>query len=356
MNTIAIDAMGGDSAPAPEVEGALSAVRKNGLRAILVGDEERVQAELRRLGASPGDRIQVVHASEVVTMHDHPGQVFRQKRESSMRKAFDLVKAGEADAVVSAGNSGALLSHALFVLGRLPGVERPGIVTVFPTPDGTLTLCDMGANVEVRPTMLAQFGILGAHYDRVLHGHQRPRVGLLSNGTEDSKGTELTRAAHELLVRAAADTHAQFEYVGYVEGSGLFNGDIDVVATDGFTGNVVLKLSEGVSQAVIRMVKRQLESSIRAKLGAALAKPALQKLRQVIHYSEAGGAVLLGVKKLVMICHGRSSGLAMENAIRACDGFVTANLPEELAAAIERHQRVWQKVENGSAAAASGDA
>jgi glycerol-3-phosphate acyltransferase PlsX len=279
-----------------------------------------------------------------------------------LRVAFDLVRAGEASAVVSAGNSGAVLSHALFLLKRLPDVERPGIVTVFPrplshaerdaaarrgdadesdVPMGTLVLCDMGANVEVKPTMLAQFGILGAHYDRIVHGHARPRVGLLSNGSEDTKGTDLTRAAHAILRQAAENPDAQFQYVGYVEGSELFRGDIDVVATDGFTGNVVLKVSEGVSQIVLRMVKGALTSTLRAKLGAALVKPALLALRQAIDYSEAGGAVLAGVDGLVVICHGRSDANAMKNAVKAADEDARCGLVDQLARAMKRHHGLW---------------
>jgi glycerol-3-phosphate acyltransferase PlsX len=353
MNAIALDAMGGDHAPAPEIAGALAAVRDNHLKVVLCGDEARLRAELAKAGGAEGEQIEIRHAPEVVTMEDHPGKVFRQKRRSSMRVAFDLVTAGEAAAVVSAGNSGAMLSHAVFLLKRLPDVERPGIVTVFPTPSGTLVLCDMGANVEVRPTMLAQFGILGAHYDRIVHGHARPRVGLLSNGSEEVKGTDLTRAAHAMLSQAARNPEAQFEYTGYVEGSGLFGGDIDVVATDGFTGNVVLKVSEGVSQTVLRMVKGALTSSVRAKLGAALVKPALLKLRDRISYSEAGGAVLAGVSGVVIICHGRSEPQAIKNAIKAADRFVGLGLTEQMAMAMTRHHGVWV---DPPAAASSGEA
>lgn len=357
-SVIAVDAMGGDHAPGPEVAGAAAAVRSGDVRVVLCGDRDRLRAELAKIGAREDDRLSIRHATQVVDMHDHPGRAFRQKRDSSLRVAFDLVRAGEAAAVVSAGNSGAVLSHALFLLKRLPDVERPGIVTVFPRPPsdaeraraeergeeaamGTLVLCDMGANVEVKPTMLAQFGILGAHYDRITHGHARPRVGLLSNGSEESKGTELTRAAHAILRQAAQNPEAAFEYIGYVEGSELFRGDIDVVATDGFTGNIVLKTSEGVSQAVLRMVKRALTSTLRAKLGAALAMPALMALRQSIDYSAVGGAVLAGVDGLVIICHGRSDGVAIKNAIEAADEEARAGMVEQLASAMKRHHGLW---------------
>jgi phosphate acyltransferase len=355
-NVIAVDAMGGDHAPAPEVAGAAAAVREADLRVVLCGDRDKLTAELAKIGAREDDRLAIRHASQVVGMHDHPGRAFRQKRDSSLRVAFELVRAREAQAIVSAGNSGAVLSHALFLLKRLPDVERPGILTVFPRPHtaqeraeakgelgamGTLVLCDMGANVEVKPTMLAQFGILGALYDRVVHGHARPRVGLLSNGSEESKGTELTRAAHAILRQAAENPDAQFQYVGYVEGSELFGGHIDVVATDGFTGNVVLKVSEGVSQIVLRMVKAALTSTLRAKLGAALVKPALMALRQSIDYSEFGGAVLAGVDGLVVICHGRSDAVAMKNAIKAADDDARYGLVEQLARAMKRHHGLW---------------
>ena len=356
MSAIAVDAMGGDHAPGPEVAGAVAAVRDTEVKVILCGDRDRIRAELAAAGGEEGERIELRHAAEVVSMHDHPGKAFRQKRNSSLRVAFDAATSGEAAAVVSAGNSGAMLSHALFLMKRLPDVERPGIVTVFPRPlsdaeaaarsdggdMGTLVLCDMGANVEVKPTMLAQFAVLGAHYDRIVHGHARPRVGLLSNGTEDLKGTELTRAAHAILRRAAEDPEVAFEYVGYVEGSDLLRGGIDVVATDGFTGNVVLKVSEGVSQAVLRMVKSALLSSARAKLGAALVKPALLALRDRISYSEAGGALLCGVDGVVTICHGKSDARAIKNAIVAADRFAREGLVAQLAGAIHRHQGLWR--------------
>ncbi len=343
MTVIAVDAMGGDNAPGPEVAGAVAAARELALDIVLVGDEARLTAELDARGAGREPRIRVRHASEAVTMDDAPAQAFRQKRDSSLRVALELAKAGEVAGVVSAGNSGAVLAHGLFVLRRLPGVERPGIATVFPTPTGTLVLCDMGANVEVKPAVLAQFGVLGAHYDRLLHGHERPRVGLLSNGTEESKGTELTRAAHRILASCAEHPDAQFEYVGYVEGSELFRGDIDVVATDGFTGNVVLKLSEGVSEAVMRMVKAKLAASARAKLGGYLAKPALMELRDSIHYSGTGGAPLVGLDGVVMICHGRSDARAIKNAIGATGQLAEKALPAALGAAIERHQALWKQ-------------
>lgn len=333
--------MGGDHAPAPEVAGAVAAVREAPIDVVLVGDQPRLRSELRRLGAAHEPRVRVRHASEVVTMDDAPADAFRRKRDSSMRVAFDLAKAGEADAVVSAGNSGAMLGHALFVLGRLPGVERPGIVTVFPTPAGTLVLCDMGANVEVKPSMLAQFAVLGACYDQVVHGHGRPRVGVLSNGTEASKGTELTRAGDAMLRRIAMHPGAGFRYLGYVEGSHLMTGEIDVVATDGFTGNVVLKAGEGVAEAMFRMIKAAVQRSLRGRLGGALLRPVLQEVKRSIDYAETGGALLAGVRGVVTICHGRSDTTAIKNAIKLSHRFVRAGLLGRLGQAIERHRELW---------------
>lgn len=345
MNRIALDAMGGDRAPGPEVAGAVAAVREAPIELLLVGDESRLGPELSRLGAGSESRLRVVHATEVVTMDDAPAQVFRQKRDSSMRVAFDLVHAGEAQAVVSAGHSGAMLSHALFVLGRLPGVERPGIVTVFPVPRGSLVLCDMGANVEVKPAMLAQFAVLGACYDQVVHGHARPRVGLLSNGTEPSKGTDLTRSAHALLQAASGHPDARFRYTGYIEASQLFRGEIDVLATDGFTGNVVLKLTEGMAEAVLRMLGAALSESALGRMGKLLVGPALSGVKKSIDYAETGGALLAGVKGVVTICHGRSDATAIKNAIKLSDRFVRANLVGELGKAIQAHPSMWQRAD-----------
>lgn len=320
--------MGSDRAPAPEVAGAVRAARAQPtLHITLVGDAPRLEAllanELR-------DRIDIVHATEVVTMHDHPGQAFRQKPDSSMRVAVDRIAAGEGDAVVSAGNSGAMLATALFILGRLPGIERPAIVTVLPTPSGPLVLCDAGANVEPKPAHLAQFGVLGAAYDRVVHGRARPRLGLLSNGSEPGKGNVLTRDAHTLLAAASG----AFQYVGYVEGSDLFRGVVDVIATDGFTGNVVLKTCEGIAEGLFGLVRQELEKTPLARLGSALVAPALRGLAKRIDYTEIGGALLAGVTKPAVIAHGRSDATAIASAIRAAAQFAERALPAQLAASL----------------------
>jgi len=327
---IVVDAMGSDRAPGPEVVGALRAVRASRFRVTLVGDASRIEAELARAGRTSDDAIEVVHASEVITMHDHPAQAFRTKLDASMRVAVARVTEGEGDAVVSAGNSGAMLACALFLMGRLPHVERPAIVTVLPTPAGPLVLCDAGANTEPKPSHLAQFGLLGAAYDRVVHGRPRPRLGLLSNGSEPGKGTPLTREAHALLAAASGD----FQYIGYVEGSDLFRGVVDVLATDGFTGNIVLKTCEGIAEGMFGLVRQELEKTPRARLGAALVAPALRHLAKRIDYAEIGGALLAGVTRPAVIAHGRSDANAMASAIRAAANFAERSLPAQLAAAI----------------------
>jgi len=322
---VVVDAMGSDRAPGPEVAGALRVAREGTVEVVLVGDRARLEPEV-----GGEKRVHVVHASEVVTMHDHPGKVFRGKPDSSMRVAVQQVADGHGDAVVSAGNSGAMLATSLFVLGRLPGIERPAIVTVLPTPSGPLVLCDAGANVEPKAAQLAQFGVIGAAYDRVVHDRARPRLGLLSNGSEAGKGNALTREAHALLSAATG----AFQYVGYVEGSDPFRGVVDVIATDGFTGNIVLKTCEGIAEGLFGLVRQELEKTPIARLGSALVAPALRGLAKRIDYTEIGGALLAGVSKPAVIAHGRSDAAAIASAIRAAAGFAERKLPDQLAAAL----------------------
>jgi glycerol-3-phosphate acyltransferase PlsX len=308
MTRVVLDAMGSDAAPAPELAGALEAA-KDGIEVVLVGDPARLD----------GHGLPVIPAAEVVTMEDHPVQSMRDKPRSSMRLAFDRVKAGEADAVVTAGNSGAALVLGVRVLGRLDGVDRPAIVTVLPTPHGPLTLCDAGASVDVKPAMLAQFALLGAAYDAVAHDRAAPRIGLLSNGAEPGKGTELTRATHAILGALGGET---LRYHGYVEGSDLFRGVVDVVACDGFTGNVVLKTCEGLGEALLALVGPELGAARHAAL------------RQQAHYAETGGALLAGVAGEVVIAHGRSDGRAIANAVRRAARFAAAGMHRRLKAAV----------------------
>lgn len=344
MPRIAVDAMGGDHAPVPELDAVVAAVRETkDLTVVLVGDEERLRTALTQRGVETDGRLIVRHASQVITMDDPPSAAVRSKKDSSMRVSFDLAKKGEVDAVVSAGNSGAMLACSLFVLKRLPGALRPGIVTTFPTVNGACALCDMGANVDVKAPVLAQFGVLGAVFAQVEHEKPRPRVGLLSNGEEDSKGTELTREAHKILGRLART--ADFEYLGYIEGKDIFTGQVDVVATDGFTGNVVLKTSEGAAAAMLEFLKGAFKSSTRAKLGGLLAKKALREWWRKIDYAETGGAPLLGVDGVAVVCHGRSNAHALKNAIHAAARFAERDLTRRVGAALARHAAAWGPVE-----------
>ncbi|HEX7596972.1 MAG TPA: phosphate acyltransferase PlsX [Polyangia bacterium] len=343
---VAVDAMGGDSAPLMEVEGALSAVASSATDVVLVGDEPRLRSLLEEIvPAGQRERIQVRHAPEVIGMDEAPAVAFRQKKASSMRVCFEMARQGEVDAVVSAGNSGAMMAGALLVLGRISGVERPGIVTTFPTETGQCALLDMGANVDIKPTVLAQFSVLGAGYARLLHGKARPRVGLLSNGTEEHKGTTLTREAHALLARAGTlGRQAGFEYLGYVEGRDIFRGRADVVVTDGFTGNVVLKSCEGLVDWLTHAVRQEVaQGSALEKLGALLMRPALQRFRRRSDYAETGGAPLVGVDGVVLICHGASDGRAIKNGVVVAGELVRANLRQETARAVAEHAYLWRE-------------
>lgn len=325
---IALDAMGSDAAPAVEVNGALAAARA-GHEVVLVGDEERLRGLLAR--RADGLPVTVVHASEVVGMSESPVSAARSKRDSSVRRCFDLVQEGGAQAVVSAGNSGAVMATAVLTLGRVPGVERPAIASVFPTMRGYAVLLDTGANVDCRPSHLVQFALMGRVYARLVLGHERPRVGLLSNGSEESKGTELTRETHALLKRLP------MEYLGYVEGRDLFSGKVDVVVCDGFVGNVVLKSMEGAAEAFLAFMGAEAARSLWGRIGAALLQPRLRRLRERLDYAEYGGAPLLGVRGPTVICHGGSTPRAVENAIRVAARLGAQDLGAALEGEIARH-------------------
>ncbi|MGA7741164.1 MAG: phosphate acyltransferase PlsX [Polyangia bacterium] len=343
---VAVDAMGAEGAPCVEVEGALSALTGPAIDIVLVGDQERVRRVLDEMSPGvPAERIQVRHAAEVVAMDEAPAVAIRQKKASSMRICFEMAKQGEVDAVVSAGNSGAMMAGALLVLGRIAGVERPAIVTTFPTQTGQCALLDMGANVDLRPTVLAQFSVLGSGYARLLHKKERPRVGLLSNGAEGHKGTALTREAHQLLTRAGTSGRtAGFDYLGYVEGRDIFRGQVDVVVTDGFTGNVLLKSCEGLVEWLTQAIRDEVEQgSVLEKLGAFLMRPALRRFRRRSDYAETGGAPLVGVDGVVLICHGSSDARSIKNGVLAASELVRARFREEMARAVTEHAYLWRE-------------
>ncbi len=323
---IAVDAMGGDHAPAAPVQGAIASARA-GQAVILVGPEGKVRDELHRHRASASLPIRVHHAAEVVGMGEHPGQAMRRKRDNSIRAAFELVRAGEASAMVSAGNSGAFMAGAMLVLGRLGSVERPAFAQVLPAVKGRTLLLDMGANAECRPIHLVQFALMGEVWSRRVVGAHRPRVAILANGEEASKGTELTRRA------AAALEHAPLRFAGYCEGRDLLSGEFDVVVTDGFTGNVALKTMEGTAWAVRHLVRQALRSTVPSKIGALFAKKALQEATRRLDWREVGGAPLIGVRGVGVVCHGSSDALAVENALARARDAARAACTEEMAEA-----------------------
>src|SRR3954469_20117984 len=330
--------MGGDLAPAATVEGALRAHRERGLEIRLVGDEPRLRLELRRLGAAERE-VGIQHASEVVDMSEHPGQALRRKRDSSLRVCFDLCKSGEAAGMVSAGNSGAVLAGGLFVLGRLEHVDRPCIGGSLPTLGGSgrAVLVDMGANVECTPLQIVQFALMGEGSARRVLGIARPRMGVVANGEEEGKGTDLTRAAAAALRKPESGVR----FAGYVEGKDVFSGDFDVIATDGFTGNVLLKTAEGAVWAFGQLLKRQIQSSRVATAGALLMKSQLDQVKRRVDYEEVGGAPLLGVNGVAMIAHGRSTHRAILNALSGAEVFAQQHLQDDLTAAARRGEELF---------------
>ncbi|HTP66355.1 MAG TPA: phosphate acyltransferase PlsX [Geobacteraceae bacterium] len=327
---VAVDAMGGDNAPVVEVEGAIAAIREFGVPVILVGDTERIRHELARHDCKGLD-ITVRHASEVVGMHDSAADAIRKKRDSSIRVAFDLVKSGEAEAVVSAGNSGATMAAGMFVLKRLAGIERPAIAQVFPTMRGHTLVLDIGGNVDCKPVHLVQFAIMGEVYARLVMGAAQPRIGLLSNGEEESKGNDLTRETNALLKNISLD------YIGYVEGRDIFNGTVDVVVCDGFVGNVVLKLSEGLVESVSKMLKDEIQRSLLAKAGYLLAHNAFARFKKKVDYAEYGGAPLLGINGVGMISHGGSNSKAIKNAIRFAHDYAQKGVNQKVAEKLQEN-------------------
>lgn len=316
---VVLDGMGSDHAPHAEIDGALAATRDFGVQVILVGQSHKLEPELRRCGwRRDGDLgIDLVEAPEVIAMDDPVATSVRRKKKSSLRVGAKLVMEGKADGFVSAGNTGAAMATAKMVMGTLPGVDRPALAALIPTKAAKpVLLLDVGANSECKPHHLAQFAIMGDAYSRAVLGTVSPSVGLMSIGEEEAKGNDLTKEAFPLLKQLS-----KINFVGNVEGRDVFAGMVDVIVTDGFTGNVMLKLSEGLTEAMLSMLKRELTASAVTKAGAVLAKPAFRSIKKRLDYSEYGGAPLLGVSRIVVIGHGRSNARAIRNAIRSVKEF-----------------------------------
>ena len=320
--------MGGDHGPAVVVEGAVAAVREFGASVILVGDKAAIEREVVRLDAH-ALAVEIRHASQVVGMAESPSHALRRKRDSSLRVAAELVKEGRAAAFISAGNTGAAMAISMFVIGVLPGVDRPAIAAVLPNLKKFTILIDAGANVDPKPWHLLQFAVMGHVYARDILGLDSPRVGLLSVGEEEGKGNELTKEAYELLKESSLN------FAGNVEGRDIYNGTCDVVVTDGFTGNVALKISESLAEMLGSMIREELLRDLRSKVGAKLALPAFARFRRRIDYTEMGGAPLLGIDGAAIICHGASPVKAIKNAVRVAQEWAQAGLNEHIKAAIE---------------------
>ena len=318
-SVIALEAMGSDRAPKPEIEGAIQAARQYGVRVLLVGPEAVVKPELERHLTAARLPIEVVHASEYITMEDKV-EAIRAKRDNSMRVGLRLVREGQANGFVTAGNTGAAMATAKIVLGAVPGLDRPALAAVFPTaPGNPAMLLDVGANVDCTPQNLEQFAVMGDVYFRAMFGKRPgghgPRVGLLSIGEEEGKGNELTREAFQLLKQLPLN------FVGNVEGRDLYNGQVDVIVADGFVGNVALKISEGVANLVRTALKESLKATITRQVGALLSRSAFTDFKKRLDHTEYGGAPLLGVRGVCIITHGSSNANAMKNAIRVAAEF-----------------------------------
>ncbi len=329
---IAVDAMGGDYAPGRVVEGAVLAARNFGVEILLVGDETRVMEELKRFDFS-GLGISVRHAAEVVRMEDSPVEALRKKKNSSIRVAVDLVKNGEADAMISAGNTGAVMATAQFVLRTVQGVDRAAIATVLPNVLGISLMLDVGANVDSKPQHLVQFGIMGELYARHVLGKENPTVGLLNIGAEDVKGNELTR---EVL---AGLRSLPIHFIGNIEGRDVYNGNVDVIVCDGFVGNIALKISEGLATAMGQVLREEIAASGWRKIGYRILTPVFQRFKKRFDYSEYGGAPLLGLNGNVLISHGGSSVKALMNGIRIAGECVEQRIPEKITAGMSEYEK-----------------
>lgn len=343
MVKIALDAMGSDNYPIPDVNGAVLAAREYGVEIILVGDETKINPILNAQETA-NLPIQVIHTTEMLSMDDKGmALVLKARRpnaKNSMALGIDLVKNGQADAFVTAGNTGAASVTAFFRLGLIPGVDRPGLAPVFPTATGSCVVIDIGANPECKPENLLQFGIMGAVYSKKVRGIQNPKVGLLSNGEEAGKGNELVKHTYPLLKGSSLN------FIGNVEGKEVIGGTVDVAVTDGFTGNVMMKSTEAVAKLILEKVKQLInDGPISAKIGGALVRPTLRKIKKLLDPEEEGAAPLLGVNGLVFIGHGRSNEIAIKNAIRVAKNSVEANALDSIRSAIEQSIKNIEKRE-----------
>ncbi len=331
---IAVDAMGGDFGPSVVVRAAIEAAKLHELKVLLVGDTARVEAELEVLNLENA-QYEIVHADDVVHMNEKPSDILRRKKNASIQVACRLVHEGAADALVSAGHSGATVACGMFILGRVAGVERPALTAILPTEKNPLVLLDCGATVDCRPYHLFQFGLMGDAFARDLLEYASPRISLLSIGEEEGKGNMLVKEAYELIKMVK-----NINFTGNCEGRDLFTGEVDVVVCDGFIGNIVLKMSEGFSHSLLRILKKNLYSGVLPALGAKLASGAFKKFAQTIDYAEYGGAPVLGLKNLAIVCHGKSNVKAICNAIKMSGVFVRKGTNIRLAESVMANEEL----------------
>jgi len=336
MIWIAVDAMGGDTAPGLVVQGALAAARHLDLGVVLVGPVSRIEAQVERHAGVDGSRVRLVEAGSVIEMAESPTAALRRKPNASIKIAADLVARGEASALFSAGHTGASVMAAHGAFGMIAGVDRPALAATIPTRDRPAVLLDVGASVECRPAHLLQFAVMGSVYARVAFGTEQPRVGVLSIGEEESKGNELTREAHRLL------KGAPLNFIGNIEARDVYSGAADVIVCDGFTGNVALKISEGLVENIESLLREELSSTITMRVGSLLTQRAMRHFRRRVDYSEYGGAPLLGVAGITIVGHGRSSAKAVRNAVvmayRFASGQFIERVEREVAVAAVPHQ------------------
>jgi len=330
---IAVDAMGGDHAPQINVDGAVAAAREFDISTLLVGRAKLLEDLLSDSGYSGGN-IEIVDASEVVSMADPATAAIRKKRNSSIRVAANCVRDGRAQGLVSAGHTGAAMVSAKMVIGTIEGVDRPALATILPNLSGHCLLLDVGANPDAKTQHFKEFAVMGSLYAQLAFGKKQPSIGLMSIGEEDSKGTDRTKEAFKTLKETG------LHFVGNVEGRDVFNGSVDVIVTDGFTGNVILKVSEALAEMVENLLREEIKKTLKASVGFLLSRSAFRSFKSRLDYSEYGGAPLLGVKGCVIICHGRSTAKAIKNAIRFASEFSRQGLAEKIQSSIaDLHSR-----------------
>jgi glycerol-3-phosphate acyltransferase PlsX len=332
---IAVDAMGGDYAPGEIVAGALRASEELDAEILLVGDRHQIESYLKNHASSPKN-LEIVDADGVIEMHEEPLTGLRRKPNASINVAMDLVKQGRADAVVSAGHSGAAMAAALLRLGRLPGIERPAIGAVFPTllANKSVIILDVGANVDCRPRYLEQFALMGMIYSKYVLGIEEPKVGLLNIGEESTKGNDLALKTHQLL-----QDNPQIPFIGNAEGRDVLSGEFDVIVCDGFVGNILLKFAEAIGEVMLQIMREELPQGWRGQLGTALLKPNLKRIKQRIDHAEHGGALLFGVDGVCIISHGSSQAPSIFNAIRLAKEAIDHQVLERIQAYNDHHRQ-----------------